>query len=118
MAGGYGSLEASIFDRGIHILAVVAVCHFILCYFVALLHLEVVFFFSCFLLLWLISPSPSLLLGFWLIRLSRRAYLSPSILTSEAEFYNFPKWWSRYQPPNIMLLQASSRAVVFKLVRV
>lgn len=117
MAGGHGSLEASIFDRGIHILAVVAVILFCVI-FVALLHLEVVFFSSCFLLLWLISPSPSLLLGFWLIRLSRRAYLSPSILTSEAEFYNFPKWWSRYQPPNIMLLQASSRAVVFKLVRV
>lgn len=38
-------MEASIFDRGIHTLAVVTVCHFICVIFVALLPLEVVFLF-------------------------------------------------------------------------
>lgn len=114
---GHGSLEASVFDRGIHTLAVVAVCHFILCYLRCFITLG-----GCFLLVFcyfgLISPSPSPLLGFWLTCLSQRAYLSPSLLTSESVFYSFPKWGSRYQAPNITLLQASSRAVVFKLVHV
>lgn len=38
-------MEASIFDRGIHTLAVVAVCHFILCYLCCFIALG-----SCFLL--------------------------------------------------------------------
>lgn len=113
MAGGHGSLEASIFDRGIHILAVVAVCHFILCYLCCFITLGGCFLFFLFLAT-LVNFPFSIPAG----RILAYLFITEGLLLSlSSDIRNFPKWWSRYQPPNIMLLQASSRAVVFKLVR-
>lgn len=112
MAGGHGSLEASIYDRGIYILAVVAVSHFILCYLVALLHLEVVF-------LLLVATLVDFPFSIPAVRILAYSFITEGLpLSLSSDIRNFPRWWSRCWPPNIMLLQASSRAVIFKLVHV